>query len=161
MTIIQRCGRALYETGAAGFEALQRGTAIAFCGVGGLYVLLCLVGAFTGPAVVWVIFWGLWMAVTGFLAIEAFVVLPVALVVALATGLSVVSGCPVRVAVLERPAPAPVAARALGALPVAHARCPVCATSLAHDVVQCARCETPHHRECWEYAGRCAVFACQ
>lgn len=161
MTITQRCGAALSRTVAAGFEVLWLGTAVAFCATGGLCALLCLGGIFTGPGVDWMIFWGLFTALAGFVALEAFVVLPVALVVALVTGISVASGCPVRFEVLERPAPAPVAKRALRALPVAQARCPVCATSLAHDVVQCARCETPHHRECWEYAGRCAVFACQ
>jgi hypothetical protein len=38
--------------------------------------------------------------------------------------------------------------------------CPVCRTSLGERVAVCARCETPHHPECWEFGERCAVFAC-
>jgi len=39
-------------------------------------------------------------------------------------------------------------------------RCPVCATAVEHDEVVCPRCQTPHHRECWEYTGGCAIFGC-
>lgn len=28
------------------------------------------------------------------------------------------------------------------------------------DVVRCANCETPHHRDCWEFQGVCAVYGC-
>jgi hypothetical protein len=42
----------------------------------------------------------------------------------------------------------------------AGARCQVCGTDLAERVVACASCRTPHHRECWEYAGQCSTFAC-
>lgn len=39
--------------------------------------------------------------------------------------------------------------------------CQVCGTSLpAAEVVSCPRCATPHHRDCWDYLGGCAVFAC-
>lgn len=44
--------------------------------------------------------------------------------------------------------------RAVGGL------CRVCGTALADRVVECWKCRTPHHRECWEYAGRCSTFAC-
>lgn len=37
--------------------------------------------------------------------------------------------------------------------------CPVCGTALANPVT-CDSCRTPHHRECWDYSGRCAIFAC-
>lgn len=37
--------------------------------------------------------------------------------------------------------------------------CPVCGTALTSPVT-CGSCKTPHHRECWNYAGRCAIFAC-
>ena len=54
-------------------------------------------------------------------------------------------------------------------------RCPVCATAIdiavdgsvgyesarEEDVVACERCETLHHKECWEYAGGCALFGCR
>ena len=38
--------------------------------------------------------------------------------------------------------------------------CPVCAESLKHACVACKSCDTPHHSECWTYAGKCAIFAC-
>lgn len=38
--------------------------------------------------------------------------------------------------------------------------CPVCASALAEGVVRCMGCATPHHRECWDYAGECSTFAC-
>ncbi len=40
-------------------------------------------------------------------------------------------------------------------------RCPVCRTPGARRAIAwCARCLTPHHEDCWRYAGKCAVFAC-
>jgi hypothetical protein len=41
--------------------------------------------------------------------------------------------------------------------------CPVCACSIAHDEAQvaCEHCSTPHHDDCWEYAGGCAIFGCR
>jgi len=38
--------------------------------------------------------------------------------------------------------------------------CPVCAAEVADRRVTCRRCKTPHHRECWEYARGCSMFAC-
>ncbi len=38
--------------------------------------------------------------------------------------------------------------------------CPVCADSLHGASVRCAKCQAPHHRECWDYVGVCATFAC-
>jgi RING finger family protein len=38
--------------------------------------------------------------------------------------------------------------------------CPVCAASVVDRRVTCRRCRTPHHRECWEYARGCSMFAC-
>ena len=38
--------------------------------------------------------------------------------------------------------------------------CPVC----GHPVDQpkpCPRCRTPHHEDCWAYAGGCAIFGCE
>lgn len=40
-------------------------------------------------------------------------------------------------------------------------RCLVCRQGLAAEVVRCRSCRTPHHRDCWEYVGRCSVFACK
>jgi len=39
-------------------------------------------------------------------------------------------------------------------------RCLVCGTALAERRVACADCATPHHRECWEFAGGCSTYAC-
>jgi hypothetical protein len=40
------------------------------------------------------------------------------------------------------------------------ARCGVCGDGLVQDVVVCRRCNTPHHRDCWQYGGGCATYAC-
>jgi hypothetical protein len=39
-------------------------------------------------------------------------------------------------------------------------QCQVCGEPLAKDLVWCAACKTPHHRECWEYFGSCSTYAC-
>jgi hypothetical protein len=39
-------------------------------------------------------------------------------------------------------------------------RCPVCASPLGGGIARCAKCATPHHRECWDYAGGCSTYAC-
>jgi sarcosine oxidase delta subunit len=39
--------------------------------------------------------------------------------------------------------------------------CQICGEEIVTDMVFCRQCQTPHHRECWVYFGRCAVFACQ
>jgi hypothetical protein len=38
--------------------------------------------------------------------------------------------------------------------------CPICAEAVTAPVARCGRCGTPHHRECWGYAGGCAIYAC-
>jgi hypothetical protein len=38
--------------------------------------------------------------------------------------------------------------------------CQVCGEEIVTDMVFCRRCQTPHHRDCWQYLGRCAIFAC-
>jgi hypothetical protein len=40
------------------------------------------------------------------------------------------------------------------------AQCQVCGEPLASDLVYCSSCNTPHHRECWEYFGGCSTYAC-
>lgn len=40
------------------------------------------------------------------------------------------------------------------------ARCGVCGDRLASEIVVCKRCNTPHHRECWQYGGGCATYGC-
>ena len=39
--------------------------------------------------------------------------------------------------------------------------CKVCGESIESDLVFCQRCKTPHHGECWHYAGACSVYGCQ
>jgi len=39
-------------------------------------------------------------------------------------------------------------------------QCQVCGEPLVQDLVYCASCHTPHHRECWEYFGGCSTYAC-
>ena len=38
--------------------------------------------------------------------------------------------------------------------------CPICSDEVMQDMVVCKRCKTPHCAECWEYNGKCAMFAC-
>ncbi|MBI4865934.1 MAG: SUMF1/EgtB/PvdO family nonheme iron enzyme [Candidatus Wallbacteria bacterium] len=41
--------------------------------------------------------------------------------------------------------------------------CQVCSQEMGTDkrpVLACPACGTPHHEECWEYAGGCSTFAC-
>lgn len=38
--------------------------------------------------------------------------------------------------------------------------CPICSGVITNDVVICVRCRTPHCKECWQYNGKCATFAC-
>jgi len=39
--------------------------------------------------------------------------------------------------------------------------CPVCGSSMDEAVIRCEACRTPHHRECWQYMGRCTTYACK
>jgi hypothetical protein len=41
--------------------------------------------------------------------------------------------------------------------------CPVCACSLddGSELHRCNICLTPHHKDCYEYAGGCAIFGCR
>jgi hypothetical protein len=39
--------------------------------------------------------------------------------------------------------------------------CPVCATPLSEPAWRCDRCRVPHHRECRDYIGRCAIYGCE
>lgn len=46
------------------------------------------------------------------------------------------------------------------AQPLGQVVCQICGEEIRDDLVFCRRCKTPHHRDCWLYAGRCSVFAC-
>ena len=40
-------------------------------------------------------------------------------------------------------------------------QCEICGSRFTMGtVVRCARCKTPHHRDCWEFNGVCSTFAC-
>jgi hypothetical protein len=38
--------------------------------------------------------------------------------------------------------------------------CQICGTGASEAWVRCARCDTPHHLECWRYADGCSTYAC-
>lgn len=42
-----------------------------------------------------------------------------------------------------------------------HANCRICGEEMQAEIVVCRRCQTPHHRDCWEYAGGCATYGCR
>lgn len=43
----------------------------------------------------------------------------------------------------------------------AGAACLVCGEKIGDAAFRsCARCATPHHKDCWEYLGGCAIYAC-
>jgi hypothetical protein len=39
--------------------------------------------------------------------------------------------------------------------------CQVCGSRMEEPVIRCEACRTPHHRECWQYMGRCTTYACK
>jgi hypothetical protein len=41
--------------------------------------------------------------------------------------------------------------------------CPICQTGIAaHEAaVNCPTCQTPHHQECWNEIGGCAIYGCE
>lgn len=43
----------------------------------------------------------------------------------------------------------------------ARGSCLVCGKALSLTPRTCLRCDTPHHAECWNYNGGCAVFGCK
>jgi hypothetical protein len=70
-------------------------------------------------------------------------------------------------AALDLPSPTPVAVPRSELLFLAgllegprKVRCGVCGEGLHSRKVTCAKCQTPHHRECWEYGGGCSVYGC-
>ncbi|QEH34712.1 hypothetical protein OJF2_32540 [Aquisphaera giovannonii] len=40
--------------------------------------------------------------------------------------------------------------------------CKVCGEPIGEDAeaVACTKCQTPHHRDCWEYVGACSIYGC-
>ena len=43
---------------------------------------------------------------------------------------------------------------------IATGTCLVCGMGMEAETVRCAKCRTPHHKDCFAYFGRCAVFGC-
>lgn len=41
-------------------------------------------------------------------------------------------------------------------------KCPICNQEVSKDaeVVRCSKCQTPAHKDCFEFNGKCGVFAC-
>ncbi|MBI4865935.1 MAG: hypothetical protein HY816_03190 [Candidatus Wallbacteria bacterium] len=63
-----------------------------------------------------------------------------------------------------RTAAATTDARQLRLLPMTAgqaAHCPVCGSGLLGAAVQCSRCATPHHQDCFEYNGGCGLYGCR
>lgn len=46
------------------------------------------------------------------------------------------------------------------AIPAGDVICKVCGDPVTSGVVYCVRCQTPHHRECWNYGHGCSVYGC-
>ena len=44
--------------------------------------------------------------------------------------------------------------------PVPSGNCLVCGDALSGAITNCRQCETPHHKDCWDYNHGCAVYAC-
>ena len=41
------------------------------------------------------------------------------------------------------------------------AKCQICGSAIGEgEQVSCARCDTPHHLECWEWSGGCSIYGC-
>lgn len=62
-------------------------------------------------------------------------------------------------------ATAPASGRRTSAHPALDAPgvCPYCQTPIATDAdgIRCPACRTPHHRQCWQENGGCAVYGCR
>ena len=41
-----------------------------------------------------------------------------------------------------------------------NAVCMICGEAILQRRVQCRRCHTPHHQECWDYLGQCSTYGC-
>ncbi len=44
---------------------------------------------------------------------------------------------------------------------ISAATCQICGDDITTDMIFCRRCKTPHHMDCWQYYGCCAVYGCQ
>lgn len=48
----------------------------------------------------------------------------------------------------------------IGFIAIGATQCQVCGDPLLEKVVFCTKCKTPHHLDCWQYFGSCAVYGC-
>jgi hypothetical protein len=39
--------------------------------------------------------------------------------------------------------------------------CQICGEAITKESVDCRRCQTPHHEDCWQYFGGCSTFGCR
>src|SRR5688572_17632460 len=46
-------------------------------------------------------------------------------------------------------------------LSLSRARCPVCGSEAGNQPWLCTRCQTPHHDDCAQYFGGCAIYGCR
>jgi hypothetical protein len=53
-----------------------------------------------------------------------------------------------------------ISAKVTGAPAKIEAECQICGSALKENIVYCAKCKTPHHRDCWQYFGSCSVYGC-
>jgi hypothetical protein len=44
--------------------------------------------------------------------------------------------------------------------PLGEVICKVCGERIVDEMVFCRRCKTPHHADCWHFAGACSVYGC-
>lgn len=49
-----------------------------------------------------------------------------------------------------------VGTAALEELPI----CKICGEPIEEEQAVCRKCNAPHHRDCWQYAGRCSIYGC-
>ncbi len=47
------------------------------------------------------------------------------------------------------------------AQPIEDPICQICGEEIFNDMVFCCRCQTPHHLDCWQYAGSCSIYGCR
>lgn len=46
------------------------------------------------------------------------------------------------------------------AVALGEVKCPICGSEIEQKMVLCFRCKTPHCSDCWEYNGKCGMYAC-
>lgn len=62
--------------------------------------------------------------------------------------------------VVTQPASLRPSQLSLGQVQLRLAKCPVCRDDVRDGARACTQCKTPHHAECFDFNGRCAIFGC-